>query len=466
MNRRIIEDVKFNTNNKVNKKHIEDVIIENLYNNSDEGLNSRQIEPRSSFESSKYDFLNKKKITHSSARISQTPQLPNSRNYFNYKFFYILFLSLIIGMVYLFSTFLLSAKITIIPKNKVFELKNQVFSASKNKNNIPFELMIVSDKEYKDIVLTSSQDVKEKAKGEITLYNEFSKTVQKIAAGSFVSDEKGKTYKTNEIVMIPAFLQDKIDKTKTIPGQANVGITAFLPGEAYNGSPSSFYITAFKNTTKYDKIYGKLKTPLSGGMVGLVYLMDEKGKADLQSTNLSSLSDKLLRKLNAQVPGGYILYPNAVRYLYDFGQNITSKNPNTRVEINTTLYAYLLKESSLSDSIISKLLPDIGDKERSEIEKPNLSGLTFNFINKDQSISKEIETFDFNLTGSISMHWVPNILELKDSLAGKNKNSVALIFKNDPGISSAKVSIIPFWSSLLPSVPKNINIILKDLTKN
>ena len=112
-------------------------------------------------------------------------------------------------------------------------------------------------------------------------------------------------------------------------------------------------------------------------------------------------------------------------------------------------------------SIVDTLLPGISDKEKSELVLPDLSTLSFNFTNKDQIIDKDIDTFDFELTGSFPIKWNPDQNLLKNLLVDKNKNDIANIFKQDPGITSASVKIIPFWSEKLPQDQKNINIILK-----
>ena len=150
-----------------------------------------------------------------------------------------------------------------------------------------------------------------------------------------------------------------------------------------------------------------------------------------------------------------------MNFTYDIGDNISSKTPDTKVEMKGSLSAYIFKESELSDSIIRKLLPNIGDKERQEIKQPNLSDLSFNFTDKEQIVGKDINNFNFELTGNLPLNWKPDIEALKGELVAKNKNNVAEIFKLDPAIVSASVKIIPFWSKKLPEDKKNINIILK-----
>lgn len=406
-------------------------------------------------EISKYEFLKKKKeMSSSTQRITQTPIMPGSKRPFNKTILFFFILSILFGAYYLLSNVFLRANITITPKTKIFNIANEKFTASK-KNNVPFEVMIVGENVYKDVVLTSTKNATDKAKGEITLYNEYSSKIEKIPAGSFISDEKGKTYKTDTTVSIPPY---KLDKLKVIiPGQIKVGITAFLTGEIYNGSPSSFSINSFKGTTKYTKIYGRLKTPLTGGLAGLVYFMDDQEKADVLS-NSDLFKGELLRKLNASVPAGYILYPNAVNYSYNFADQIVSKTPNLKLAIKANLSAFLVKKSDFSDLVINKLLPGISPRERAEIVDPDLSLLSFNFTNNNQVINKETESFDFELTGNVTVNWKPEIDKLKDLVIGKNKEEVLSIFKDDPGILKASVKIIPFWSKKLPNKIQNINI--------
>lgn len=448
MNRKIIEDVKINSHKIL--KTPDDVIKKEVSSN-------------------KYDFLKKinKKTNDdnqfSLPRISQTPQMPSKGRPFNKIILSAFLLSLFIGIFYLLSTVFLRTNITIVAKDKIFELKHQKFITSKNKaNNIPFEIMILSDSDYKDVILTKTLEVSDKAKGEIYLYNEYSNKPVKIGAGTFVSDENGKTYKTDVAVTIPQY---KLDKANIVPGQISVPITAFLSGEAYNGNPAFFTINSFKGTDKYKKIYGKPKTPLSGGMAGLVYVLDDKEKENLLSST-ASFKEKLFQKLGAQVPVGYILYPDAVNFSYEFGENLSSKTPNAKIEMKGTLSAILLKESELSNFLINKLLPNLSPKERSEIMKPNPRGLSFNFVNKEMYINKDIESFEFELTGELLINWRPDLEEIKTLLVDKNKNEIPAIFKEDPAIASASVKIIPFWSKKMPSSLKNINITIKNLTKN
>lgn len=448
-----IEDIKINRKNITHIKPKKEVVF-----NSNKDLSpivpTHQNTPKNK-ESTKYDFLNKKH-SYSNHRLSTSPSLYKEKKSFNKFIFFAFVFSLIVGLLYLLSTVFFMAKVSITPKEEVFEIKHQEFSASKDKN-IPFEIIMYEDKEYKDVLLTSTSEVSKNAKGEIILFNEYSTTPQKIVAGTFLSDENGKAYKLDTSITIPGY---KIEKSKIIKGEVSVKITSFLAGEAYNGSPELFHINSFKGTTKYNKIYGKIKTPMSGGIAGLVYTLDDKEKDNILSKT-TSFKEKLLRKLSAQIPEDYILYPDAVKYSFSLDQELMSKDSNLKVVLNGFISAVIFKKDILDGILINKILPKISQKERAELLPVDLSVLIFNFKNQDQIIDKDMVGFNFELTGNLPIKWQPDKEEIKTLLLGVKKDDTSAVFKLDPGISTASIKIIPFWSKKLPENPKNIDIIVK-----
>ncbi len=480
MTKRVLEDIKLNKNNNSNTAKTVDIPIVKTFNKPEVKIEPKpeskptitpivetktkeevkteiNLEKKSeSITGNKYEFLKKhSSFNNSNKRISYTPQMPSKRR-FNKIILYAFIISIILGVFYLFSTTFFIAKVTVVPKSKIFNLDGQEFLASK-KNGVPFEVMIVDDTESKSVVLTSSREASDKAKGQITLYNSYSNKPVKFTAGTFISDEKGKSYKIDTAVSVPGYITKD---SKIIPGEAVVSITSFLPGEAYNGSPEMFYINSFKNTDKYKKIYGKVKSPLVGGALGSVYFVDDGEKEKILS-NVTTSRDKLLKKMNALVPEGYILYKDAVNYSYNIDPNFLSKTPNTKIDIHGNLSAILLKREELASLVIDKQLPDINRAEKKEILEPDLSSLSFNFTDKNFIINKEVESFEFELKGNLTLDWNPDVNKLQTSLVGKNKADIPNIFKQDPGITSASVKIIPFWAKKVPLKTEKINIIMK-----
>jgi hypothetical protein len=379
--------------------------------------------------------------------------------------FVFLILSIFIGGVYWGLEIFQKVNITIIPKTKLITYKNKQFSVLKDpkEDGVNFEMMIVSDKKLIDITLSQSKEVSIKATGSVTLYNGFSVKAEKLSTGTFLSDGNGKTYKINNNVIIPGY---KIDNKKIIPGQVVVNITSFLPGEIYNGSPADFYVNSFKGTSKYNKIYGKLKSPLVGGASGLVYELDDSNKKDIEKIAQTSLKENLFRKVKSLVPLGYILYPNAINFSYKKLDSFLSKKPETQIEIEATLSAVLLKEKSLEEMVTKTSLPNISESELKEIKILGLDKLSFSFVNKDQLITKDINLIPFSLSGDINVIWNPDLKLLKTKLIGIHKNDIVSVFQQDPGIESGLVKFFPPWQKYIPSDLSKIKIINQnDLTR-
>lgn len=394
-------------------------------------------------------------------RIQRTPQLKTKKRIIHKSTLLTFVFFLILGVIYFGGNILQKAKIEITSKHQNISYNNKSFSSSKslNNNSVDFEIMIVSDKKVKNFIMTEPKNVSIKAGGIVTFYNEFNQSSQKLLAGTLLLDDTGKTYKTNNIVTIPGYKFD--NSKKIVPGKADVSISAFLPGEVYNGSPEDFHITSFKNTTKYNKIYAKLKKPLEGGMTGMVYTLTENDKINIKTFAESSFKNDLLGKVKAMVPPGYILYPSATNFSYEIKDNAMSKNPEAEIEIDGTLAVILLKEQSLVNNIIKVSLSEIKKEEMDEIKILDLDKLVFNFTNENQLITKDLNTVSFSLTGDIDALWVPDVEILKSKLVGVHKDNVLAVFRQDPGISSALVKIFPPWQKYIPSDISKINIILK-----
>jgi len=451
MVRIILEDIKINKKRDITPKKVESVFID------EPRLKKDIFEEIINETNTKKQLKNKFSVEK---RIQRTPHLKSEANGFNKFILFFLILALITGSIYWGGNIFQKADITISSKHQLLTYKNKQFISLKESggNTDDIMIMIYSDKISKDFILTEPKDVSIKSKGSITLYNEFSSTPQKLLAGTFISDNDGKTYKTDSVITIPGY---KTDNKLIIPGQIVVDINAFLPGDAYNGKPTNFYITSFKGTSKYNKIYGKLKNEFIGGASGLVYTPNDSDISKINTIAQSSFKNDLLKKVQASVAPGYILYPNAMTFSYKISDNIFSKTPETKIDIEGVLSVVLFKEKSLVDNIIKVSLTEISASELKEIKILNLENLSFNFTNKDQLITKDMNSVSFDLSGDLDVVWNPDIEILKSQLIGVNKIDALSIFKQDPGISSAKVKIFPPWQNAIPEDLTKINIILK-----
>jgi hypothetical protein len=390
-------------------------------------------------------------------KIPATPRVRRHRSSVRKSLSILLLVVIIFGAIYWVSDLFQNAHITIKEKHQVFALDRKEYSALKDTiSQVPFEIMIISDKGYKDMVLTQYENASLKAKGEITLYNEFSTKPLTLALNSFISDSTGKVYSLDKATTIPGYTQKA---TVVVPGTATASITSFLPGATYNlSAPTDFSINAYKGTAKFKKIYGRSTTPISGGTQGLTYTLSPEDRGIINGYAQSTFKSNLLKKVDAEVPTGYILYPNASSFSYQIDDTIQSETPNARIGVNGTISAVILKSDGLKTTVIKSLLPNTQTVELGEIDMPSLQSIAFNFVDPNQTITKDMTNFQFTLTGDLEAIWHPDVISMKQKFIGVGKDMVQSIFKSDPGIASAGVKLFPPWQSHLPVNPEKIHI--------
>lgn len=436
----------------INERRDDDVI--KIY--KDEYLEEKKIKEK---ESKIDEYLKSRQNSNTgNRRMERTPRTRERKGPISKTILFVFIIVVLGGVAYWGSNFFEKADISIKQRHQQIDYNGEQFIASKSSSsgNIDFEIMIVPEKRTKNITLTEPKEVSEYAKGEIILFNEYSTTAQNIVSSTMLADPDGKTYKLDKAITIPGYKTD--EKGKIIKGQVSVTITAFLPGDVYNGSPDKLYLNAFKGTEKYEKIYGQLKAPLSGGASGLVYTLNEKDKENVKKIAETSFKEELYDKVKALVPEGYILYEGATNFSYKSPDNFYSKEADAKVEIEGTLAVVLLKEKSLMQSIIQTSIPKISEDEMKEIKISGLENFIFNFTNMDQQITKDTVSIPFTLSGDIDAVWYSNPDLLKSKLLGVHKDDTLAIFRQDPGISSAMVKIFPPWQKNLPENIDKINI--------
>ncbi len=389
-------------------------------------------------------------------RLTGTPRMRGNKKSVRKSIVFLFMFSILLAVLYHGAMYFERTTVVIQEKHEELVLDATEFIASKNTDtDISFEIMIVTDSDAKNIVLTETEDAKRNATGTVTLYNEFSTTPVTIAPRSHLADANGKTYLTDTKVTIPGY---KTSGTQIIPGTVDVRITAFLPGDAYNSTSTDFTISAYKGTTKFKKIYAKAVQPIKGGAQGLAYILGATEKGNVSATAQSTFKSRLIKKVNAEVPKGYILYPDAFTFTYTVDEAVRSSTPEATVGITGTLAAIIFKESDLEDALIKNKLSSIGTIERKEIDIPEIAKLKFSFLNENQIITKDMHTVAFNLTGKATAIWHPDIENFKARIVGVSKDMLPSLFKTDPGIAEARATLFPPWQKSLPTDISKIHV--------
>ena len=204
-----------------------------------------------------------------------------------------IFVALGIGLIIVLSSIVLSimfagASVTVYPKqdnvvvNASFEAGVEGAGGSLSVENI-----VLEKTEKAEVPALGEENVEERAKGKIVIYNKYSETPQRLIKNTRFKSSKNLIYRIRESVEIPGMRPDGT------PGEKEVMVYAEEPGEKYNMGPDSFTIPGFKGLPQEGKVYARSTEEIKGGFVGIRHSVNEKER----SATLKKLETRLRDEL-------------------------------------------------------------------------------------------------------------------------------------------------------------------------
>lgn len=356
-------------------------------------------------------------------------------------------------LVFALSIFFSSATVTVIPKQKDLKLQSD-FSISKNGQigGMSFDSVVLSGEETKSVSFTSTEESLIKSKGKIILYNNFSKTSQKLSINTRLEGSNGKIYKTDTQIVIPGI-------NKGTPGSVSVDITADEAGEEYNSGPIDFKILGFKGTPKYEKFYGRGSGDITGGYKGQIPAISSDEKLKITNELRDSLLSKLFKKAVNQTPEDFILFKDAAFLDMDKDVLFSKQGDNTFIAtLKGTLYGFVLNKEELTKSIAKNNIKDYKDES---VYIPNISGLIFSLKSKDSLTFLDTQNIVFSLSGDAKIVWRVAKDKLNQELIALKKEDFTKILSTHQEISSADLVMRPTWKNDFPEKKEKINVIVE-----
>ncbi len=362
----------------------------------------------------------------------------------------------VVFVLFAFSTLFTKAVVTIYPKTSDFTLDNYQMKAEKDAPNseLSFQAMILSDSVTRSIESSKTDTLEKPSFGTAVIYNNYSKASQQLVSGTRLETAQGKIYKIDKAVIVPGIT---MSGSEAVPGSVEVLIHASEPGEEYNVPFADFTIPGFKGGPKYEKFYARSKTPIQGGVKGLVYVLDEKDAAKAKEEMTVELREKLVKKAELEVPNGFVLLDDGIYFeTVNDSSVLESKESPILFKVEGKLTALILNEAELA-SKVAKVSGRDSDFENLTIQ--NLKDLKFSVADLSQISNPSISQINFNLSGASKLVSNIDTDKLKSEINGKRKKEIGAVLKNHPEIDRADVSLKPFWKSTFPEKNEDIEVI-------
>lgn len=345
-----------------------------------------------------------------------------------------------------------AATLAYVPKSLALSFNNETYSAQKTgEGKLLYSIVKLSGDKGVNVPVSGEEQVERKASGTIVVYNNASAESQRLVENTRFEAPTGKIYRIAKAITIPG---KKMVNGVSQPGSIEAIVYADVAGAEYNTGLVDWTVPGLKGTPRYNTIYARSKTAMTGGFVGMEKTVkpDElaKAKTDLKA----ALGEELLAKAQAEVPADFILFPSLSSVTFeDLPQ--TSNGSTATVNLRGNLYGIMFKRSDLARELgESKTTLSADDN----VELDSFDGLQISFAGVPPQDLLPLNEISFKVSGFSALLWRTDELALKSDLVGKKKSEVPAILKNYPTVSSADATLRPFWKTAFPDDAEKISI--------
>ncbi len=321
-------------------------------------------------------------------------------------------------------------------------------------NKIPLQEVKVEKTKSKEFLASGEKEVSEKARGIITIYNEYSSSPQTLVATTRFESSEGKVFRITKNIIIPGA---KIEEGRIIPSSIDTEIVADQPGQDYNIGPTNFTIPGFKGTPKYVGFYGKSQESMAGGFIGKIKVVLADDLKMAKEGLLDELKDEVKRTLNEQIPTDLRLIEGGLKEeIVEVSTNAEEGDEidRFRIEMEAIARALLFKEEDLRHLVDLNLISMISENKSSLPESQQISWT-------EPIIDWTKGEVSFELAVTEDVVWQIDMPALKKELAGQSEVEVRRYLANQQEIERAKVTFWPFWVKRMPLQEKKIKITIE-----
>lgn len=370
-----------------------------------------------------------------------------SRFFFKFLIFFLI-LILLGAFVYVALNRISTAVINISPHREDLAIDSRLRAyTNTTATGLSFEVMQLNAEESGLVTATGISSGGQKASGKITVYNNYGSAPQKLIANTRFQTSDGKIYRIKGAISVPGM------------GMTEATVYADQAGEEYNIGPSNFTLPGLKGGARFEKVFAKSKTAMSGGSSGNTRIVK---KEDLDSVK-ASISEKIKNRLKEmffrQKPEGYLLFADAVKIEYadnpDNPKVGDSSIQSMTFKTKGAAVGYLFKKDALSKALVDDNAGSLKKAPKNDsITVNNLESLDFSLISAD-SKNKEITV---RLKGNADFVWAVDTTKLLEEMINYKGKDYTSVFQNYPAIEKATIVQSPKWWKKFPSDKSKVKI--------
>ena len=317
---------------------------------------------------------------------------------------------------------------------------------------------IASEAEFSDNFTATGDksSTSQKARGMITIYNEYSSSSQPLIATTRFQSPDGKIFRLIKSVVVPG-TNNVSGETK--PGAIEAEVIADESGEAYNIDATTFTIPGFKDggTEKHTKIYAKSFKKMSGGgnSEATVKSISTSDIANAKTKALAELNKNIKQRLKDSAGEGNVVLDDAIvagEPVYEFSNLEGEIVENFKLTAKIKAGAIIFSEKDLKEILEKDIAKMGGDK--GSVDKNSLS---LQFGKSDVDLAKGEILIRVNASVKINPNINPD--DLKKGILGKSEDDFKAYLKDYPDVKSVEIDYQPsFISGKIPAYASRVKI--------
>ncbi len=333
---------------------------------------------------------------------------------------------------------------------KVYVYAKEVTQSTNLSIGLDYTPLELSSEKSVSIKATGEEKVTEKAKGRITIYNEYEEEDQRLLKDTRFESPQGLIYRIPSSVVVPGLKRD--EKGNVVPGKIEVEVVAGEVGEKYNVGASKFTVPGFKDLPQYSSFYAQSTNSIEGGFDGVRKVISDSDRQDAEKTIKNQLKEELINTAKSKTTAENLVLADESMIVYEIlGDKVDGDNVSitARGKISAASFNFV----EFSNSIAKSLIPTFSDTENVVIK--NINDLN---ISLSKSPIEETKV-NLDLAGSVEFVWKNNPTELAEILSGTDKTKINEKMEMFPGIEKISAEVSPFWKKTFPEDPSRIKII-------
>ncbi len=295
---------------------------------------------------------------------------------------------------------------------------------------------------------TGREEVKSKASGMITVYNEYTTGKQRLIKNTRFETEDGRVYRVRESIMVPG-------KTGSTPGTLDVRVYADEAGDSYNLESGNLTLPGLKSLPDmYTDIYAKVKTPISGGFVGERAVVSEESKSLATETLKDRIRENVMSEVQSRIPEDTRYFDTGV-YIDFLDTNESEVDGKVEIVESATVRVLVFNKVDFAQTLSMGVA---GNPSKGYPIIRDISKLDISLSEQSSDEEADVESIKLIVNGDADFIWNFNQEDLIRDLAGKQREALLTVLTGYPTIDEAEAIIRPFWKSTFPKSPNDFTI--------